>query len=43
MKAKAKEQMIKAGLLDEEKVFKIRYTCNLLPSVDETGQYGTVI
>ena len=37
------KKMKNLGQVEEEKVFKIRYTCNLLPSVDETGQFGTVI
>ena len=28
---------------EEEKVFKIRYTYNILPSVEEGEQYGTII
>lgn len=31
------------GRAEEEKVFKIRYTCNILPSVEEEDQYGTII
>lgn len=37
------KKMKNLGQEEEEKVFKVRYTCNILPSVDETGVYGTVI
>lgn len=36
-----KEVVVKAD--DKSKVFKIRYTCNILPNVDEEGAFGTII